>query len=502
MVVVTLALVFPFRPVLSAPTIMLLCVPVIVIIARLYGVWVSTIAAVLGSLALDLLFVPPYYHINIAEPAEWIALIVFLAVALISGQQTGRLRERERAAVRRQRQLELLNRMTVQIALEDSAQTTAEFIVGALAGTLGVDRVALYAVEPGDGTPSVAAVAGAPAASEAELRLVGWVAANNTAVGLPPSPEGHSAVRPGSVGPAEAVPGLAARGTYLPLQTSDSLEGVLCILETAERPLGAEEVELLLSAANLAAASLKRQRLENATTHAMAQQEADRLRATFLSSVSHELKTPLAAATARVTGLVDEGAGRDAARTQDELGEVAEDLGRLNLLIGDLLDLSRLESDAWRPGLEPAEIRDILGTLLSRLPSRDRGRIRFAIADDLPEIMADYSQLTRALCNVVENALAYSPPDSPIAVSAEVHNGHLEVAVEDQGPGVAPHERMRIFDKFYRGTMAPAMPSGTGLGLAISHEIIRSHQGRLWVQPVEPTGARFIVSLPIIEEED
>jgi len=501
MVVVTVLLVLPFRPLLSAPTIMLLCVPVIVIIARLYGAWVSTTAAAIASFALDLLFVPPYYHINIAEPAEWIALLVFLAVALISGQQTGRLRERERAAVRRQRQLELLNRMTVQIALEDSAQTTAEFIVGALAGTLGVDRVALYALDPDAGTPRPTAVAGAPDAPEAEARLVAWVAEHNTAIGLPSAPIGHPDLRPLSVGPAEAIPGLSACGTYLPLQTSDSLEGVLCILETAGRPLGPEEVELVLSAANLAAASLKRQQLEDATARAMARQEADRLRATFLSSVSHELKTPLAAATARVTGLVDEGGGRDAARTHEELGEVAEDLGRLNSLIGDLLDLSRLEADAWRPDFEPADVRDILGTVLSRLPSRDRGRVRFAIPDGLPQVMADYAQLTRAFSNLVENALVYSPPGSPVSVSAWTRSARLEIAVEDEGPGVAPHERMRIFDKFYRGTLASAMPSGTGLGLAISHEIIRSHRGELWVEPGRPTGARFVVSLPVAEEE-
>ena len=186
---------------------------------------------------------------------------------------------------------------------------------------------------------------------------------------------------------------------------------------------------------------------------------------------------------------------------QDELAAVAEDLERLNDSIGDLLDLSRLESDAWQPHLEPHDLRDVLGTVLGRLPAGQRERVQFELADNLPDVRADFAQLARALANLVENALLYSPTSMPVVVGARPFHGAVELWVADSGPGVPDSEKLRIFEKFYRGASSASVPSGTGLGLAITREIVRTHDGTLRVEDAVPNGARFVLVIPAADQE-
>jgi two-component system, OmpR family, sensor histidine kinase KdpD len=500
-VAVAALVLFPTRELLPSPTIMLLFVPVIIGIARVAGVRVSAVASVLAFFLLDLLFVPPYYHFNVASVSEWIGLLVFLIVALASGQQTAQLRERERAAIRSRDELALLNRLSFRIATEKSVTAIAEFIVTEVAAVLGDRRAALYSATSRDNAPQCLAQAGLARPSTGEAEFVSWVLSTSKAVAMPQAEGVPPDLRIVSVGATEAIPGITAEGAFIPLQTSTGLEGVLFAQPAEPGGPTAGDARLLAAVANLAAASLERQRLAADAAHAEALREADRLKTTLVSSVSHELKTPLAAATARVTGLVEEGEGCDAARVHEELSAVAEDLSRLNDSIGDLLDLSRLESDAWHPAFEAHDVRDILGTVLSRLPASQRNRLHFELPDDLPDVRADYAQLARALSNLVENALAYSPSDSEVLVSARHSGDFVQLRVEDHGPGVSAAEKSRIFEKFYRGEAASRAPSGTGLGLAIAREIVRTHGGTLQVEDAAPHGARFVMTIPAAREE-
>jgi two-component system sensor histidine kinase KdpD len=498
-VLVATLLILPFRPVLSSATVMLLYVPVIILVARLAGAWPSATAALLAFLALDLVFVPPYYRLRVASVSEWLGLIVFLIVALVAGQQTGRLRVRERDALQRQRELELLNTLSFRIAAEKSTRSTAEFIADEVTEVLGAQRAALYVPAGGTGTPTCLAEAGDPKASSGEAALVAWVLRTGKAVDASGSTGARAGGWPAAVGPRDAIAGVIADGDYLPLLTSDSLEGVLYARSGDGLSSPGPDPHLLAAIANLAAASLERQRLEDEAARAAALAETDRMKTTLVSSLSHELKTPLAAATARVTGLIDEGASVDASRVHSELTAVSEDLGRLDASIGDLLDLSRLESDAWRPHFELQDISDVLGTVRSRLSRDDRLRVAFSLPEDLPPVCCDFAQLARAFANLVENALAYSPADSPVIVGAEQREDTLLVYVEDRGTGVPDQEKGSIFDKFYRGEASVSAPAGTGLGLAIAREIVRTHGARLWVEDAAPSGARFVVSLPLAE---
>jgi two-component system sensor histidine kinase KdpD len=493
-VLVTALALLPFRGMLPSHTAMMLFVPVIVGIASVTGVRTSATAAVVAFLALDFLFVPPYYTWTVASVSEWIGLVVFLVVALVTGQQTARLRGREREAVRGREELALLNRLAFRIASERSVSAVAEFAVSQVVESLGASRAALWSAS-GDARARCIARAGSGGSAPDEERLVEWVLRNGKAVGMPPSEGVPYDLRVVSVTASEAIAGARARGVHVPLQTTAGLEGVLFADAPDAGRFSAEDGRLLAAIANLVASALERQRLAGDAAHAEALREADRLKSTLVDSVSHELKTPLAAATARVTGLVEEGEGVGSAHVREELAAVSTDLGRLNDSIGDLLDLSRLESDAWQPRFELAEVSDVLGTVLSKLPT-GRGRVRFDLGEGLPDVRVDFAQLARAISNLVENALAYSPPDSEVAVGARGLDGAVRLWVEDSGPGIPDAEKNAVFEKFHRGSVAGRAPSGTGLGLAIAREIVRTHGGTLGVEDVDPHGARFVMTLP------
>jgi two-component system sensor histidine kinase KdpD len=494
-VAVTTALLVPFRSYLSADTAVLLYIPLISVVARLSGVGPSAFAAVTSFLVAAFSMVPPYDMPSVASPRDWMTLIVFIAVALVSGQVTGRMRQREKLAVARQRDQVLLNRLSARLVSEESTSEMAAFIAGEVVAVLGASRCALYTMIGEQAT--LVAAAGESGGDISEQALADWVARNDKAVGLPDVPELPAGDRPVSVGASSAVDGVVAQGVYLPIQAGESLEGVL-----HARPLrgagsfAADELRMLVAIANLAASFLERRRIGLDASRVSALRESDRLKSTLVSSVSHELKTPLAAVTARITGLLEDDQVLDPDRVREELGAVSGDLTRLDDSIGDLLDLSRLESDAWRPKPDSYDMAEILGTVLSRVVSDQRARVAFDVPETLPQVMVDFAQLTRALYNLVENALMYSPAGAPVRVSARELGSEVVTCVEDQGPGVDQLEKEQVFEKFYRGTASKGVPSGTGLGLAISAEIVRSNGGRIWVEDVASGGARFAVALP------
>lgn len=481
------------RPFLQPAHVMLLYVPAIIGVARLSGVRASLIAAAAAFLALDLLFVRPYYTLSVALPADLLTLAVFLLVAAVSAMQAGRMGERERSSLRRQAELESLNGLSSRLVASENAPRIAETVVAEIVRLLGIQRAALYGI---DGMQAKElAHAGTGGEGESEPVFADWVASHAKAIAPRAYAKGREEHFPASVDVTEPLLGTSADGLYLPLQTGDGLEGVLYVRPGATT-LGVDEVDALLAVSDLGAAFLERRRLSEEASRAEAARESDRLKSTLISSVSHELKTPLAAATARVTGLVEVGDTRLDDHVREELVAVTEDLSRLDVSIRDLLDVSRLESDAWRPKLEDWPVGEVMGGVSARLTAEGRRRVRFAIPDGLPQVHADFAQLGRAVSNLVDNALSYSPDSSPVIVGAGAHGPEVRVWVEDQGPGVPDEEKQAVFGKFVRGSASSASPGGTGLGLAITREIARSLGGRVWVEDAQPHGARFVLSLP------
>ncbi len=487
----------PLREVLSGVEVALLFILVIGVVARVGGLWASLAAAALAFVSELFFFVEPYNVLHVGSPRDWMLLAVFLLVGLVSAVQTGTMRDREASALARQLDLTAINRLSARLLTEGAVEGMARTIAHELV-TLGVaERVAVY-LRCRAGAPELVADAGADAMGRAEEALAGWSCMHSKAVGLPKIAGLAGPERPPSVGPGEALEGTVADGLFVPLQVEGEPGGVLYARAPAEAgPPDPNAVRLLLAVAHLASAFLERDRLRAAAARTEALRESDRLKGTLLSSVSHELKTPLAAVRARITGLLEGDVACETERLGDELRSVEEDLSRLDSSIADLLDLSRLESDAWRATPDEYEVSEVLGSVLARLPREQKDRVVFEVPDDLPTVRVDFAQWVRAIANLLENALTYSPPGSRVGVGARRLADEVLLWVEDNGPGVSDEEKPRVFEKFYRGDASASVPSGTGLGLAITREVARAHGGRAWVEDADPTGSRFYVSVPV-----
>ncbi len=482
----------------------LLYLLIVVLVASFSGVRPALLTAALAFLAWNFFFLPPHHTFAVTDPKDWLSLVVFLLVGIAMGIQTGRMRQREAEAIAREKEATLLNRFSSHLVSQTTTAGMAEVLLDEVSQATGASSTALYLPdEAGKLSCSPARTTDGPLAPEAG-RMAQWVYEHVKAIGLPVARGTAQDMSgwPVSVPHSEVVPGGPHRDIVLPLQSASRIEGVLYVGAKSDgTEYTAHDARLLVSIANQAAAFIDRRRLQRIASQAEALQEADRLRSAFLSSISHELKTPLASLTATITGLLEGDVEWDSTVARQELEAVNDDLSRLNDSINSLLDLSRLEANAWAPQRDWYEIGEILGSAVSRVPQKQRDRISFSLPDDLPPIHVDFAQWARALQNLLENALLYSGPDQPVYVGASADKQEVRMWVEDRGPGTTPEERTAIFDKFYRGTAASKVPSGTGLGLAITREIVRSHGGRIWVEDAHPHGARFVIAMPR-EEED
>ena len=495
-IAISTAIFYPGRADFAKGQWALLYLPVIVLVASMSGVAPALVAAGLAFLAWNFFFLPPYHTFAIGDPKDWISLFVFLLVGVAMGLQTGRMKWRESEALAREQEAKSLNRFSSHLVSQTTTSGMAETLLEEVAKVTDANVTALF-LPNASGELERSSVF--PSGSDLEpdvLRLASWVYRQSKAIGLPTIgsgtiPEGW----PISVTHAEVVADSTRKDILLALQTSSRTEGVLYVgAKKDDADYSRHDARLLVSIVNQAAAFLERRRLQDVARQAEALHEVDRLRSAFISSVSHELKTPLSSVTATISSLLEDDVEWNPEDTRRELRAINDDLDRLNDSISSLLDLSRLEADAWLPQRDWYEIGEILGSAVSRIPQKQRERIIFSLPEDLPHIHVDFQQWARALQNLLENALVYS--DGEVSVGASADSVDVRMWVEDYGPGIAPEDQSRVFDKFYRGRSAAKAPSGTGLGLAITKEIVRSHGGRIWVTDVQPHGARFVISLP------
>ena len=458
---------------------------IILLVASASGAGPAVLAAVLAFFAWNFFFLPPYHTLEIRDPKDWLSLVAFLVVGVIVGLQAGRMREREARAVAREQETAALNRLSADLASQTSTDHMAERflaesveLLGASSATLFVagDRglTAFCSSPPCESTdPEVAKRAGETYAAHGNEKAALWAGAQR------------------------AVTAAGDGGLYALVRNPSGVNGVLTVAARPDgRAYSPDDARLAVSLANLVGVFLERQRLEAAATKAAAEREADQLKSSLLSSVSHELKTPLAALTATVSNLLESDVDWDEQSVRDELRAIVADVARLNNSIGALLELSRLEAHAWEPRRELYELSDIVAAGIDTLPAHLRERVRLDMSEDVPVVDVDFVQLTRALQNLLENALLYAD-ESPVTIGARGWNQGVRLWVEDQGPGVPPDEHEAVFEKFYRGQRTGGhAPSGTGLGLAIAREIVRSHGGTIRVEDVVPHGARFVITLP------
>ena len=439
----------------------------------------AIVTAILGVAIFDFVFVPPRFTFAVEDTQYVLTFAVFLLVAIVIGRLTSRMREQTEAARGREARSaslyhlsrELAGRTGVRGLLETGAARAAEVFES---------RVAVLLPGPDGRLEPVAGDAALLGGGEHERGVAQWA---------------FDHAQPAGLG-TDTLPGSVA--LHLPLIASGDPAGVLTLQPREPGRLrDPGRIQLLRTFANQIALALERALLAEDAERSRVAAETERTRNALLSSVSHDLRTPLAAILGAATTLRDQGESLPVASRRDLADTIASETATLNRLVANLLDATRLESGAVTPQREWHSLQEIVGVVLGRLEAVLGARpVRIDVPGDLPLVSIDGPMIGQLLTNLIENAVRHGAADSPIEVSARVQDGELELVVADRGPGLAPGEETRIFEKFQRGAGHESRP-GAGLGLTISRGIAEVHGGTIRAESRAGGGARFVVKIPV-----
>lgn len=462
-------------------TSMLFLVPVLVS-AVLFGLRPALFTSFVSVMAYNFFFLPPLYTFTISDPNNWLSFAVLLFVAIIAGNLA--------ASVRRQADL---------VAARAAITSDLYGFTGKLAGIAGLDDIlwaACFQISsmlrantvlllPDPVTQRPVIRAGYPPDDELDaqdLAAAAWSWDNGQAAGRN----------------SQTLPG--AKRLFLPMRTGEGLVGVIGLQRTDNRALFTPDERRLLDALiDQSALAIERAQLVEKVDEAQVLAQADRLRVAMLTSLSHDLRTPLASILGAATTLLSNLGLYDVAQTQELLLTLREEAERLDRFVGNLLDMSRLEAGVLGVKIEDVDIADVANVALKRLARRlANHKVQTMLPGDLPYIRADPLLLEQALVNILDNAAKYAPANSSIRIGARIESGRVLLTVEDEGSGIPPEEVDRIFDKFYRAKAADRRIAGTGLGLAVARGFLEAFGGTLsGANRADVKGAVFSIGLPL-----
>jgi two-component system sensor histidine kinase KdpD len=463
-------------------------------VATLFGVGPAIAAALLAFLAFDFFFVEPIHTFTVADPNEWISLLLLLVTAILVGGLAAELGRRASQARRREREAVALHALAEMILTEPDPVRALPRLADRLRQELIADGVAILLEEP-DGRLEPRATAGhVEPFTRDERAIAEQVHASGEPIGL-----GHADARARIRGRVHMLD-RAGHRAFLPLRVGERRFGVLRVARSRSvGRLSTEEERLVASAAAQIGLMLERARLRDEATRAEALRQSDELKSALLSSVSHDLRTPLASIKALAGSLLQ----ADVDWTDEEwrafVGTIERESDRLNRIVDNLLDLSRIEAGTLHPRKELYALGALVDDVLVRLAGQTADhRVTVDVPDDLPPVPLDRVQVDQVLTNLVENAVRHTPVGTRIRVSAMQVGDAVRVTVEDEGVGIPPAALPRVFDKFYRGDRgADARRRGTGLGLAVVRGLVEAHGGRVWAESNPGRGAAFHVVLPL-----
>ncbi len=454
----------------------------VMLVATWAGRGPSIVASILSVAAFDFFFVPPYFTMRVADTQYVVTFAVMLAVALVISTLTARIRQQAAAARQRERRTAVLYEVSRELARLPGVDELLR-AAGRHIGEVFASHVAVFLPDASGRLVLRAGALPSPKDDTTEQGVRQWVYEHSQAAGL------------GS----ETLPGAGA--FYVPLVGSRGPIGVLGLRPaTTEAFVGPEPRHLLDAFAAQTALAIERALLAEQAQQAQLRIESERLRNTLLSSVSHDLRTPLATITGAASSLREGGDRLGQPARSKLLDAIHEEAERLNRLVHNLLDMTRLESGALQVRKEWHPLEEIVGAALARLGGRLGNRpVTTRLAADLPLVPLDGVLMEQVLINLLDNALKYTPPGSPIEIAASVSDGHVMLEVADRGPGVPPGEEARVFDKFYRGRTVGG-ERGVGLGLAICRGIVEAHGGRISAENRPGGNLVFRIRLPLADK--
>ena len=443
------AILIALREALDTTLVALLYLIPLGLITAFWGLGPGITSALVTFLTFNYFFIKPYYTFAVHRPADVVILVIFLIVAIVISQLVGRMQASLAAATAREREATQLYELSTALAGLHDEHVIAQILAKQVQAVSQCESV--------------------------ELNIMG----------LQPFvfclPEVNQPVR----SPEWITPIEAARGVL----------GMIRIWRAAPAITSGEK-RLFQTFASQGALALERARLAQAESRARVLEESDHLKSILLSSVSHELRTPLSTIKAAASSLRSNEINWDSPVRPELIAAIDDEADHLNMLVGNLLDMSRIESGALKPKREWNILPEIVGTVLARMKHlTEAHRLEVNVPESLPLVPVDYVQMEQVFTNLISNSVKYAPEKTLIQVHAFVENDSIHVVVRNQGPQIPGEHLERIFDKFFRITAADRV-TGTGLGLSICKGIIDAHGGRLWAENVSD-GLAFNFTLPL-----
>jgi two-component system sensor histidine kinase KdpD len=452
----------------------------VVAVAVRYGLWPSLLASVAASLCYNFFFLPPIYTFTITDPTNIAAFFFFMLIAILVSNVAARVRTQADTALGRIKTTEQLYAFSRKLA----GTATLDDVLWATAyQTALMLKVRVVLLLPEDGVLTVKA--GYPPEDQldkADLAAANWAWSNDRSAGR------------GS----DTLPG--AKRLFLPMRTGRGSIGVIGIDNDRTGPLLTPDQRRLLDAlVDQGALAIERVLLVEDMDRVKRTVESERLRSALLTSISHDLKTPLASVLGAASTMRDLASGLSDQQKLDLLATVIDESERLNRFIANLLDMTKLESGAIVPNTALHDIGEIIGSALRRASKiLERHKVQLALAADLPMLQLDAVLFEQVLFNLLDNAAKYSPQGTTVSIKSQRERGFVSLQVADEGEGIPPAELESVFDKFYRVQKADHIRPGTGLGLAISRGFVEAMQGRISAaNRTDRSGAVLTVRLPI-----
>jgi two-component system sensor histidine kinase KdpD len=463
---------------LVSPTNLVMVYLAAVVLAAVYlGRGPAMLVALLSVLSFDFLFVPPSLTFAVSNTEYLLTFLGLFLVGLVISHFAARASEHARMAQQREESSASLYALSRELTSAVSLSDITEIIVRHVSESL--DRAVVLLLPEGD---RLVMRAGSLEATidENELAVATWTYKHG-------QPAGRG---------TDTLP--ATRVRYLPLRTPRGVVGVLGV----EPPTGSGDLTTdqrlqMETFASQAASAIERAQLAEQARYAEVAQSAEKLQTALLNTISHNLRTPLATITGVLSTLNDQHTQLDE-ETRRSLGETAmQEAERLNRLVGNLLDMTRLEAGALRLVREPCEVGDVIGAALEQSSGMLTDRqVHVNAPQDLPLVPMSFVLIQQVLVNLLDNAVKYSSPNAPIEISAHLTDGEVQIKVADRGVGIPVDDLTRVFDKFFR-VQHPGRSGGSGLGLTICRGIVELHGGRIWAQERLGGGTIVVFGLPL-----
>jgi two-component system, OmpR family, sensor histidine kinase KdpD len=431
----------------------------VLVIATRWGLWAAILASGTATLLFNFFFLPPIGTLTIADPQNWIALAAFLITAVIASELSNRAQRQAAAAIEQRREVERLYELSRAVLLDTGEHGPGSTVTHQIADSFGFDSVVFYDL----------AARQAYSAGPAEAGL--------------------------AIGELERVEDFTVLpdGVHaIPVRLGNKSVGLLAVRGEVGRPA-------LEAIANLVAITVERAASQELASQARAARKSEELKSSILDALAHEFKTPLTSIKAASTAMLSKGS--TLADPQRELLTIIdEEADRLTNLVTEAIQASHIEAGRVKLSRSATDVARLVGRVVEQMKSRlDDRVIEIDVPRELPSILVDVDLMELAVRQLVDNALKYSRPGTPIVVQGRANGTIVQLSVSDTGPGLLPHEQQRIFEKFYRGETVRHKLPGTGMGLNIVKDIVNAHSGTIQVQSRANVGTTFIIELPVVQ---